>query len=425
MKFKLYLLLIFILQLGFLHGQEKIIGELNKIVYPISANLDSSLKTHKEFNLILEEKKIIGLGEATHGTKDFFDFKTQMLKHLVLNHNFKNIVIESDFIGTQEMNNYILNNEGNLIDGLIKMGMGILFTKEFIEMIEWLKEYNLNQPTEKKVNIFGCDVQYHHLSVVKIKEYLQSVEKLNINLKKDLDKLENLLTNQSSKESNKKYSKNEIDRTLLELNATFNDIKNNTDEFKLNKYYLTILEQSVEYNFKKGGYKKAVIRDKFLADNSIWIYNEAQSKMILWAHNSHIAKKSDQTKITPMGNYIVKRLDNDYYSIGFGFNEGQLRAYNPKVRQYEIYDISPCQIKDSYDCLFSKCMYDNFIIDLNKASINKIVSHLFKTKKYSRSIGAVYYPENEKNRNYRYHKLNNSYDALIFFNKTTHSNPIK
>lgn len=424
MKLKIYLLSIAFLYFGFLHGQEKIIGELNKIAYPISANQNSSLITHKEFNLILDEKKIIGLGEATHGTKDFFDFKTQMIKHLVLNHNFKNIVVEADFIGTQEMNNYILNNEGDLINGLIKMGMGILFTKEFIEMIEWLKNYNLNQPTEKKVSIFGCDVQYHHLSVIKIKEYLYSLEKLNVNLKKDLDKLENLLNNQSTTESNKKYSKKAIDRTLLELNTIFNDINNNTNEFKINKYYLTILEQSVEYNFKKGGYKKAVIRDKFMADNSIWIYNKQQSKVILWAHNSHIAKKSDQTRITPMGNYLVKRLNNNYYSIGFGFNEGQLRAYNPKAGQYEVYDISPCQIKDSYDCLFSKCMYDNFIIDLQKASTNKILSCLFKTKKYSRSIGAVYYPENEKNRNYRYHKLNNSYDALIFFNKTTHTIPL-
>lgn len=407
-----------------LFGQTNVIRELNDNIIPISIDSNNFTIT-EELTSVFNKKRIIGLGEATHGTKEFFVFKHQMIKYLVTNFNYTIFIIEADFVGSQIMNDYILNSNGDAFNGLMKMGVGVWFTEEFLVMIEWMRKYNLTQPIDKKIRFYGCDMRYLQLSIIEIKKYLKTKEKLSDSLEKKLDLLE-LLTNKRATNCYTKSDKKVIIKIMFDLKQVYKEINDNSDSFKLNRYYLAILSQNIEYRFKKGGYKKSVMRDKFMADNCMWIFNyENQNKTIIWAHNEHIAKKSGQSKRTPMGHHIFNKYSNDYYAFGLGFNEGALRAYNPEKKKYEIYNIPPTQLKNSYDFVFAQCCVNNFIIDLHYVSKEKDVFSYFNKKCYSRSIGAVYYPENVTNRNYRHHKLINSYDAVIFFKKTTAATPIK
>ena len=113
-----------------------------------------NVKDTQLLNKIVGDCKVIGLGESAHGAGTIFDLKTDIIKELVLKHNFKNIVFESSFWGTQSMNKYIHNEDLNIKDVFLDMGQGVYINNEVNNLLKWLKEYNLNQPDSLKVSFY-------------------------------------------------------------------------------------------------------------------------------------------------------------------------------------------------------------------------------------------------------------------------------
>jgi len=161
-----------------------------------------------------------------------------------------------------------------------------------------------------------------------------------------------------------------------------------------------------------------------MAENTEWIYNfENKDKAILWAHNMHIANSS--IRLMASGYNLKNEFGEKYYSFGFSFFSGNLRAYSNESQKYEIYQIPPVSIEKSADKIFNQCSASNFILDLKSASTNDKINDFLNTELYTHCIGAYYSPENNKNRNYCFGKLNSIYDGIIFFRNTNPSEAIK
>ncbi len=142
-------------------AQKSLISSLNETIIPLqTTEPDSSFGDLRKLDKVLAEKRIVALGEATHGTREFFTVKERMIKYLITVHGFKTIVFEADFGGTFVMNDYVLYNKGTAKDGLSKMTLGIYYTKEFLDLVEWVRNYNLTKPIGDRVRFYGCDMQF-------------------------------------------------------------------------------------------------------------------------------------------------------------------------------------------------------------------------------------------------------------------------
>jgi len=424
MKFKTLLTFLWFVVFGSsVNAQSELINELNKAIIPIETISPGSNFTDIEILVpLLKDKSVIGLGEATHGTHEFFVYKHRLVKLLSTKADFKILVIEADFAGSQTMNNYVLYGEGDPLNALFKMGVGVWMTNEFIAMVEWLRQYNSSQEPENKIKFYGCDMQNPQIAAEKTKDYLMAKQEINSIIETGLD----LFVNRNQIKKYSRSDKKLMKQTLFEIDNIFKSVNDtNINEYKFIKHCKRELEQYLEYISKGGGFSRSVGRNKFMAENVKWICNfENQEKIMFWAHNEHIAIKSNQSKIIPSGYHLKKEFGDDYYAFGFSFYGGEIRAYNSELRKYEICSITEVSVENSADKIFNQCNKSNFILDFKSTSKNEEIYEFLDTKYYSRAIGAKYYPVDHINSNYSFRKLINSFDGLIFFRTTSSSNPI-
>lgn len=91
---------------------------------------------------ILADKKIVGMGESTHGSKEFFEMKHRMFKFLVTEMGYRLFGIEANFTECRDINDYVLNGKGNAKDAIANMYFWTWNTQEVEDMVEWMREYN-------------------------------------------------------------------------------------------------------------------------------------------------------------------------------------------------------------------------------------------------------------------------------------------
>jgi erythromycin esterase len=157
-------------------------------------------------------------------------------------------------------------------------------------------------------------------------------------------------------------------------------------------------------------------RDRYMASNCDWLFNaNNQRKMVIYAHNMHIAKATDNSMKKLMGQYI-SQLHPDFYVIGTGFSKGSVgikrKNYTPSFYKEAI--------NNSYDYFFAKCQYLSYFLDFDIIDDAGLKSFL-GSKNLSRNTGGNQYEDNVVNekQNYRKHVLDKSYDALLFFKESS------
>ncbi len=119
-------------------------------------------------------KSVIALGEATHGTAEFFNAKHRIFKYLVENHGYKVFAFEADFGESIFINEAVQEGSTDQIDALMKSKMHFWTwkTEEVKDLLEWMCEYNKGLPESERVQYMGVDCQFntHHPDM--IMEYL-------------------------------------------------------------------------------------------------------------------------------------------------------------------------------------------------------------------------------------------------------------
>ena len=107
---------------------------------------------------ILKDVQVIGLGEATHGTHEFFKFKHRLMEFLVTQMGFTAFAIEASFSDCEPINEYILTGKGDRSSVLTNQNYIVWDTEEFSAMLDWMRGYNKNVPDQKKVRFYGLDI---------------------------------------------------------------------------------------------------------------------------------------------------------------------------------------------------------------------------------------------------------------------------
>jgi erythromycin esterase len=404
-------------------GQNKLVEELNINLIKIKTlSPDSDFNDLSELKPILSDKSIIGLGEATHGSHEFFVFKHRLIKFLVTEENFRIFIIEGDFGGSQTMNEYIDIRNVSQNKALSDVGYGIWMTQEFVELLEWMKDFNATQSVGNKIRFYGCDLNNPFIAANKIKEYLNVTKLLTDSLEEEL----NYVINGKYRGKLTKENQNSAQKLLQELTSDFEKSENRNDhEFQFVKHCKRELEQYFEMRSADPA-TRVFLRDKFMAENIEWIYNfEKEQKTLFWAHNEHIKNDNTGSSQKPTGYYLKEKFHNKYYSFGFGFFNGKVMGYNSKNSKWETYDVPKITMHRSTDVVFNHCSVPEFILDFETANSNNLIHEFLNTNLYRRTIGFGYYPKNRKYSHYKESKLNDTFDGLIFINTVSPSTPVK
>lgn len=343
--------------------------------------------------------KVIGLGEATHGTKEVYEYKAAIIKALIKNNGIRKIALEARYANCENLNTYVLTGKGNLEKIIAESGFWLYNTVEFKNLLIWLKEYNKN--TNDKVSIIGIDSQPHGSSLKKLTKVL--------NEQAPFSKLLNKLNSDSVKIAQKINISNDLFQKLLKSKQDKNVLMNAKE---LSQSYF--LEQYI------GNLKYHKYRDSIMAVNIEYLEKRLtlNEKIIYWAHDEHVQKKSGWA-----GDFLNKKFKNSYVNVGFLLGKGKYNAVNIENGKLSSDNYLTSVSCNSLENLMRTYNAPFLLFNYNSASKDTyLINNLFNRYVVKRSIGA-------SSTNYQFSTLSNnkenSFDFLIYIENSSPSQFLK
>lgn len=310
-----------------------------------------------------KNKKIVAIGEVTHGTKEAMAFQKLIAANLVKRYGFKCIVLgEISLLDAYKVNDFVVNQRGSIEDFALKNKAQlreIAYRQEdLLALYSSISEYNKDKPFEDRVWIIGADIDEPKEVISFINAYCQAqkmpnairiIETLNRNLRK-------------------MYTKTNIGAVVDDTNQLVGMLEGSRKgidslEVKIDVmvHLLKVLPQLVA--FSSDADLKYKMRDKFIFDNIVWLMETCKKDklVIIKAHNFHVNRKTIYTevfgKFLSFGEYLSREYQDDYLCIGTEVQQGRFFTganTNSKIMQHKnkIGSIIGTNTKAQYGILF-------------------------------------------------------------------------
>jgi erythromycin esterase len=337
---------------------------------------------------IPDNVKLIGLGEATHGNIEFQKLKKDVFEVLIKNENVRVFVLEGDFGGGQQINQFIINGNGTAEEAVNTLDYSIYKTEQMVNLVQWMHDYNAKASEEEKVYFYGNDMQRYDYSKKGVLEYYKAV---NPDLFKSYDSKLELATNEKMRELTKEQLQdiNEtVENIILDLQSNKAAYVEQSSEeshvFALQN--AQILKQRTQLFLNEGEYTQ--LRDQYLTDNLQWIidYEAARGneKVFINGHNGHIEKTSASLAgYKSMGNYLDERYGEEYFAIGSDFIKSTFQSKNGSGERKNF------TVKNHNDLVdaFSEVESNTFFVDFENASESDELSDIISSEQKMANIG--------------------------------------
>jgi erythromycin esterase len=364
---------------------------------------------------------IVAMGEATHGTREFFQLKHRRLEFLVERMGFTVFGIEANWPESLAINDYVLNGNGDPAQALAGLYFWTWNTEEVLDLIQWMRSYNQEPSHTKKVKFLGFDMQITGLAVVNVVAYLRRVDPEEAKI------ASTILAPLSDAGGEREYTnKSEQFRreTAVGINsllARFDQQKSryvdssSRQEWVLARHNLDVVHQAEEMH-SAGPAELFSIRDRSMAENVKWILdNEVpRSKIMLWAHNGHVSTLPVGAG-EPMGMPLRRMYGKEMVVCGFSFDHGSFQAIEKGKGLHEF--MVGSAIPGSLDSALAAIGIPIFAIDFRSAPSTGPVADWLNAPQLMRSIGAVY---GGNPPSAFFSPVNpHSFDVVFFVNRTT------
>lgn len=348
-------------------GQKKTVHN-NKTNMPIKEIKNISMENYESFKASVKpliEKmgvsKIVGLGEGTHGTSEFYKIRFWISRLLVEEKGFRNIAFENDLGDTWYLNQQ-LNTTADLNTLMQNHLMSIWQNEETKELLTYVKNYNSTH-TERIV-ISGIDYPFLKPDVEMLMAlFIKAKDTTLLPAAKSLLKAASLQDEAWIGINNKAYK---ADMPTVSAGSKKGHITADSLEQEVKKLNFPPALKTdlllVLANLKQGFapfYKKAneVDRDSIMAHNVSLILKKPNDKIIIWAHNAHLGKtKIYNNAVGGTGGHLLKLFPNNYFALGTGTATGKFSGTKDrrptKNNPMEAYSLE-IPIKDSWEELWS------------------------------------------------------------------------
>ncbi len=421
--------------------QQPVIKWLKKNAVPLkSITASDNFADLQPLKRILRDVRVLGLGEETHGTREFFQFKHRMLEFMVREMNCRVFAIEASHAASLNINDYVMGRASDGAKALDSQGFWTWNTTEVREMLDWMREYNAKVPADKKVEFVGFDLQINDRAKQELLAYLKKVSPRRADdadklFKADFDELRRLqFTSKNERERQEALVKmNEIRSRYNELlgylilNEGRFSRQSSPADFKFAVGSAQILAQYADVFYHIGSDIQP-IRDYYMAENirrAAELY-PPDTRIVVWAHNIHISTGDDEGKYPRMGNNLRQIFGDAYYALGFSFNRGGFQARNADSEAKVKYALTGFTVgaahEETVDWFLAQTSPENFIIDFRSVAKTGMIADWLATPRQMRAIGAGYSTNSEKS----YFKpvtLKQEFDGLVYFPTTTRARP--
>ncbi len=318
------------------------------------------------FGKAVGDAQIVALGEATHGTREFFQIKRRLLEYLVREKGFTVFAIEANWPESLVVDRYLKTGEGNARSALAGMYFWGWNTEEVLDLIEWMRSYNQSPGQHAILSFTSFDMQVAHVAARMALEFLGRYSPDDAQRAGELFTEAQMLENKRTQMFDEQ-AKGLSDRAaaivhLFDVNREAWVAASSPDAWRDARQAAMIVYQSCTMRIpgKGPGY-----RAEANAANVGWLRQVfAGQKIVLWGHNSHVAFGGEGDR--SLGSLLRERVGNQMYVVGFGFRRGSVRAIGlqqGKVTALSTYEVPPSP-DGSGDAILSEAGMPAFFLNI-------------------------------------------------------------
>jgi erythromycin esterase len=397
------------------------------------------LSNSKDLDPLMERignARVVLLGEASHGTHEYYTWRTAISKRLIEEKGFNFIAVEGDWPDCYRVNRYVKGFDyqhqkpDEVLSEFNRWPTWMWANWEIAALITWLKTHNSRKLPDRKAGFYGLDVYSLWESLETLMEYLNKTDRHSASI------VEKALACFSG------YGKNEQRYALNALNASCREqvvqllrevrlrspMYNNDPEAALNttqNAYIAVEAERYYSNMISFDEQTWNIRDRHMMDTleRLMEFHGEASKAIVWEHNTHVGD-ARYTDMEAEGLFNLGQLARQRYPgegtfiVGFCSYAGTVIAGDSWGAEMREQDVPPARKGSIEDILHHDSEQDRLFI-FGPGSINSVFDRILP----HRAIGVVYNPGREHG-NYVPSHMNKRYDALIYLEQTRALHPL-
>jgi erythromycin esterase-like protein len=390
--------------------------------------------------------RIFMIGEASHGTQDFYHLRASLTKYLIEHEGLTAVAVEADWPAAYRVDRFVRGlgpdeDANSALAGFERFPAWMWRNTEVLSFVRWLREWNDEHP-RNKVGFYGLDLYSLNTSIQSVIAYLDNVDPDEARRARDRYACFDHFAGDSHAYGYAVSAgivepcEEEVVRQLMELRRRGPDYVARGGGDAEEDYFFAAqnarLAQNAEEYYRamfRGRHSSWNIRDTHMADtlDELLNYLSARSgvmaRVAVWAHNSHLgdarATEMGERGELSLGQLLRQRHEPDVMSIGFTTFHGTVTAASDWDADGERKVVRPA-LAGSIEALLHDVGEAQFRLDLHDV---RLVG--FSTPLLERAIGVIYRPQTERQSHYFQARVADQFDALIHVDHSTALVPLE
>jgi erythromycin esterase-like protein len=396
---------------------------------------------------LIGDARFVLLGEASHGTREFYRERARITRRLIAEKGFNAVAVEGDWPDTWQLNRYVRNLQPGLdaaraLAGFERFPTWMWRNTEVQAFIIWLRQFNASHHAHHQAGFYGLDLYSLHRSMAEVLAFLEHAAPLAA---------------QRMRERYACFDHFGDDAQVYGFMTGLRGVKGCQDDVLA---ALVALRQQAadalaagsasaeeafdaQQNARAVQSAEAYYRGMYLREESTWnLRNQhmantlaqldqhlstagAPAKIVVWAHNSHLGdaratEMGERRGELNLGQLVRERHPGDCCLVGFTTHTGSVTAAHDWDMPAQRMRVLPSR-SDSFEMIMHRCGASKFLLPLRGDAEHV---YMLRAPRLQRAIGVVYRPQSERLSHYFSARLADQFDAVVHIDETHALQPL-
>ncbi|MFN3322708.1 MAG: erythromycin esterase family protein [Bryobacteraceae bacterium] len=424
---------------------------IDEQVYTVCESAAPLTESEEAYDPLLESiggAKFVLLGEASHGTDEFYRERARITRRLILEKGFNAVAVEADWPDAYLVNRYVRGSDDardpmEALRGFDRFPKWMWRNTAVLDFIRWLRAHNDACSDEaEKTGFYGIDLYSLHGSIDAVLRYLDRVDPEAARRAREryacfehFGEDPQLYGARAGFDLSASCEQAVIEQ-LLELQRHAPNFKERNGRLAADEYFFAeqnaLLVKNAE-NYYRAMFRSREhswnLRDRHMAESLDNLaahieQSDGACKVVVWAHNSHVgdarATEMSARGELNLGQLVRERHTRDVFTTGFSTYTGTVTAASRWGGPAETMKLRPA-MPGSYEALFHRLRLPRFLLSMRHDGESLL--HL-SDPRLERAIGVIYRPESERISHYFQAVLRDQFDAVLHFDETRSVEPL-
>ena len=389
------------------------------------------------------DSRVVLLGEATHGTSEFYRMRARITQALIERKSFNIVAAEADWPDAARIDRYVRDRDlprevpGQEWKAFARFPTWMWRNEEFLEFVEWMRLYNQERPHESRVRFAGLDLYSLYNSVDEVLGFLDERDPVAAGVARERYgcltpwQSDPAAYGRAALKGEYRTCERDVTRMLEDLLEKRLGFMRGDEEAFFDAVQNARLVKDAERYYRimyYGSHQSWNLRDTHMFDTleTVLRFKGPSARAVVWEHNSHIGD-ARATAMSARGEINIgelcrRKFGDQAYLIGFGTDHGTVAAASYWDGPMEVKSVRPSH-EDSYESVFHDVEAPGLLLGLRESLDSELHRELMNAR-LERAIGVIYRPETELASHYFEAVLPRQFDEYVWFDRSRAVTPL-